>query len=166
MSNSNYQEVRLTPLGNSTSTDWQVDYGKKGSSDPANYPVVQLPANTGPYLIHFKLVGNPAVKFAGDPIAIQPGAKPVAPGVDGQITAVVASSDGRDLFILDKNTQDVDLQYKIMVDNHGPLDPIIDNGGGTTPPIWVAYSSALLIGVAVAAFLIGIFVHRRFFARK
>lgn len=165
MSNTNYQEVTLTPLGNSTSTDWQVDHAGKGSTNPNAYPTVSLDPDTGSWLIHFKLAGNPAVKFSADPIAIHAGGKPVAPGVDSQITAVARSADGRDLFILDKNTKPGQLQYKVMVDGHGPLDPIIENGGGTTPPLWTN-SAVLILGVAVAAFVLGIFIHRQFFARK
>lgn len=154
----NYQEVTLTPLGNSNSTNWNVDHGGKGSSDPGSYPVVSLSADSGAWLVHFQLKGNPQVKFSADPIAIHPGGKPVPPGVDSQITAVAVSSDGRDLFILDKNTSSGDLNYRINVDNHGALDPIIKNGGGTTPPspysnFLSAYSDTQVYMMSAALFI-------------
>ena len=159
----NAQAVTLMPLAGGPGHDWEVSHNGKTGSDPSTYPQVQLPAKSGPYLIHFTIGGGNSIKFAADPIWVQQGSKPTAPSLDGQITAVVASTDGKDLFILDKNDgKNVQLYYKLNFTGHGPVDPIIDNGGGNRME-WSAAEYAAAAFVMLTAFALGMFVYKRYF---
>jgi len=86
--------------------------------------------------------------------------------MDSQIADWAIFDGGKTLVILDTNTQAGDMSYRVKADNYSPiLDPIIRNGGTTTPPSMEA-SYWLIGGVALVAFALGMFVHRQFFAAK
>jgi hypothetical protein len=135
----NLQEVTVEPLTGGNGNRWNVGHKGHSSSNPNDYPHVNLPTDSGPYLIHF-IINQPgySVTFdSGDPVWVQPGSKPKTHTVDGQIAAVVTSSDGKELFVLDKNDNypsPQTLYYQLNTKGHGNVDPIIDNGGTTRPP--------------------------------
>lgn len=161
MSN-NVQEVQLTPLAGGPGHNWTVGHNGKSGSDPSTYPVVSLPAKGGPYLIHFTIQGPNSIKFAADPIAVQAGSKPTGSGLDAQIVAVQPSADGRELFVVDKNSGNgTQLFYKLNFTGHGTLDPIIDNGGGNFTDLSAV---ELLVGASLllAVFAIGLFIQKKF----
>jgi len=138
----NLQEVTVQPLTGGSGNKWNVGHKGHSSSDPKDYPHVNLPLDSGPFLIHFVITnpGNSVTFDTADPIWIQPGSKPNSHIVDPQIVAVVPSADGKELFVLDKNdnypppSPPQALYYKLNTKGHGPVDPIIDNGGTTRPP--------------------------------
>ncbi len=135
----NLQEVTIQPLAGGSGNKWNVGHKGHSSSDPKDYPHVNLPTDGGPYLIHF-VISNPgnSVRFVqNDPVWVQPNSKPGTHVIDPQIAAVVVSSDGKELFVLDKNDNypsPQSLYYQLNTTGHGSVDPIIDNGGTTRPP--------------------------------
>jgi hypothetical protein len=158
----NVQEVVLNPLAGGPGHDWKVDHNGKSGSDPATYPVVSLPAKSGPYLVHFTIQGSNNIKFATAPIAVQAGSKPTGPGVDPQIAAYLPSKDGKELFVLDKNDGNgVQLFYQLSFNGHASLDPIIDNGGGNFMS-WTPLQYAEGVGVLLLTFAIGLFIQKKF----
>jgi hypothetical protein len=161
----NSQDVTVTPLAGGPGHNWEVAHNGHQGNDPATYPHVQIPAKAGAYMVHFTINGNNNIKFAAaDPIWVQAGSKPTAPTLDSQITAVVTTTNGKDLFILDQNTgKPTELYYRLNFTGHGPLDPIMDNGGSN---LWGGLTTTtLVIGATVLAFVVGIAFQRLFFAK-
>lgn len=102
-------------------------------------PPVQLPPKTGDWLIVFQLKGDHAKNVAfdvSDPIWVRANAKPdQANKTHEQISALHVTGDGKELIVLDRNdnpetTPPLQLHYRLNFQGHGPLDPIIENGGG------------------------------------
>lgn len=103
-------------------------------------PPVQLPPNSGSWLVSFELTGNHAqtqnVTFkSNDPIWIRPHQKPDQSNkTDAQIAGAYVTPDGKNLVVLDLNNNDsnqgeIPLHYQLNFNNYGALDPIIENGG-------------------------------------
>ena len=165
----NVQEVTLDPLNGGVGNNWTVNHGGHSGSTPGTYPEVSLLKDSGPWIIHFK-INNPGnnIKFAADPIWAQPNSKPTSPILDSQINGWVASSDGKELFVLDKNDNPSGqkLYYSLQFTGHGTLDPILDNGGHTMiAPNATAMAANTVtlqyaaLGLAlVAAFIVGAIV--------
>jgi len=160
----NVQEVTLDPLNGGPGNNWTVNHGGHSGSSPSTYPHVSLPMNTGPWIIHFK-IDNPGnnITFAADPVWVQQNSKPTSHTIDSQIIGVAASSDGKDLFVLDKNDNPhaQTLYYSLQFNGQGKLDPILDNGGHSIfSPYPTAANSVTLqyatFGlVLLAAFIVG-----------
>jgi hypothetical protein len=150
--------IKLNPVNGT----WQV-----------SEPHVKLGKDSGAHVITFDIIGNSKdITFdPQDPIWIQMGTKPTAPpqkGADnGQIAGPVIANNGKQLMIVDWNTLPGALNYHMNFKGYGPLDPIIDNGGGVKPPRANYFSDfATLALVAIAFFLVGMFVHKAFFASR
>lgn len=164
----NIQEVTLDPLTGGPGNNWKVTHGTHSGSTPSTYPHVSLPLNSGPWIIHFKIVdpGN-SITFGADPIWIQQNSKPSSHTIDPQINAVIASGDGKELFVLDKNDNPTGqtLYYSLQFKKHGNLDPILDNGGhsftGVLPGTTTMATNSVTLNYAVfglvllAAFIVG-----------
>src|SRR6185503_9708476 len=164
----NVQEVTLDPLNGGVGNNWTVNHGGHSGSNPSTYPHVSLPLNTGPWMIHFK-IDNPGsnITFAADPVWVQQGSKPNVHTIDYQIIGVAASSDGKDLFVLDKNDNPnaQTLYYSLRFNGHTKLDPILDNGGhsitGVLPGSTAMATNTVTLQYAalglalVAAFIVG-----------
>lgn len=162
--------VKLTPLGDATSTDWKVTHGWSSGSKPSDYPQVKLSKDSGAHVITFDIKGDNTVTFSSDPLWVQAGSKPnqkpPAGADNGQIGAWKVLNNGKQLVVVDWNDASGQLYYHLNVDNHGALDPIIDNGGGVKPPRASYFSDfAALALVAVAFFFAGMLVHKIFFSR-
>jgi hypothetical protein len=163
MQTQNVQEVTLDPLAGGPGHNWKVSHKGQTGSDPAHYPHISLGPDTGPWLIHFK-INNPGnnIKLADDPIWVQPNSKPTGPVSDPQIIAAVPSSDGKELFVLDKNSNKdpQTLYYSLQFTGHGNVDPIIDNGGhpyvGPRPGSTITLAYPNLALVLLGAFVIGL----------
>ena len=164
MQTQNVQDVTLDPITGPPGHDWKMNHKGQSGSDPGSYPHISLAPDSGPWLIHFT-INNPgsSIKFAADPIWVQPNSKPTGPIIDSQIVAKAVSSDGKELFVLDKNDNPnaQALYYRLQFTGHGKLDPIIDNGGhpyvGPRPgagSITLAYPNLAL--VLLGAFVIGL----------
>lgn len=166
MQTMNLQEVTLDPLTGGPGHNWKVTHGGQSGSDPSTYPTITLTPGSGPWLIHFT-IQNPGnnITFGKDPIWVQPTSKPTNHTIDPQINAVVASSNGKELFVLDKNDNPTPqtLYYSLQFTGHGQVDPIITNGGH---PILSTYPSATAANtvtlnyavfglVLLAAFVVG-----------
>jgi hypothetical protein len=168
----NVQEVALDPLNGGPGNNWTVHHGGQSGSTPSTYPQVSLLKDSGPWIIHFK-INNPGnnITFAADPIWVQQNSKPASHTIDSQINGIVASSDGKELFVLDKNDNPngQTLYYSLHFTGHGQVDPIIDNGGhsmiGAIPTTTTAANTVTLqyavFGVVLlAAFIVGAIVGR------
>lgn len=161
----NIDEVKLIPLPNGAPSPWRVTYNGKSGDKPGDYPVVGLMKDSGPHMIHFELSGNHSgITFADNPIWVNAGSKPNPGAADGQIVAL-ASNDGKELFVLDMNTnkQPVQLHYSMNFVGHPALDPIIDNGGHG----FYLGTAHLLIGAAIVL-VVGFFIrplYRAMFSR-
>lgn len=165
------QRILLVPVKDPGGkvVEWKIKYTATGPEHgPGNYPPVTLAKDSGPHEFTVSITGNPAnVKFAQDPVWVSQGTtSPTATGVDNQICGVKKMPNG-DLKFIDMNVGNpMQLSYRLKFDGAPDLDPIIDNGGGgyappAPPGFWgPAYSSALLIGVAVLALLIGALIGR------
>ncbi|MEO8455280.1 MAG: hypothetical protein ABI454_08975 [Sphingomicrobium sp.] len=136
-------------------------------------PHVKLDQNSGAHVLTFDIIGNSKdITFdPQDPLWIQMGSKPTAPplkGADkGQIAGPIILNNGKQLVIVDWNSEAGQLNYHMNFKGYGPLDPIIDNGGGVKPPRPTYFSDfATLALVAAASFLIGMFVHKVLFASR
>ena len=84
--------VDLTPTLVAGSVRWQMCYTNKSQCEPAApYPTIDLAYNSQNNLIVFQIVNDQTgldIKFANDPIWIQPNNKPQAPVVNPQ-TAMI-----------------------------------------------------------------------------
>lgn len=147
---------------------WKMKHNTGPEHGPGNYPMVSLPQNGGPSEFTVSIQGNPQnIKFASNPLWVAQGTtSPAEPGLDNQICGVKVMPNG-DLKFIDMNGGNpVKLGYRLKFDGAPDFDPIIDNGGGgyeppAPPGFWGgAHSSALLIGVAVLALLIGALIGR------
>jgi hypothetical protein len=113
-------------------------------------------------MIMFSLPPNGENSFsATDPIWVGT-SKPNTHSTNSQISDKWVSTDGKTLIILDKNSVPGRLHYRLNINGpNGPLDPIVENGGGTTPPsptsIFTGTSSALLL-ISVATLATVLFV--------
>jgi len=161
------KDVELIP---NPPNGWKVKHGVNEGSNPGSYPKVDFAPNSGPHLVIFKLqdVQNTKPTFdTTDPIWIGKGStSPTKSGMDPQIADWAIFDGGKTLVILDTNSAAGDLSYRVQAKGYAPvLDPIIRNGGTTTPPS-METSYALLAGVGLLAFALGMFVYRQFFATK
>ncbi len=97
----------------------------------------------------------------------KPNAQPQKGADNGQIAGPKILNNGKQLVIVDWNDAPGQLYYHMNFKGYGPLDPIIDNGGGVKPPRPAYFSDfATLAFVAVAFFLVGMFVHKAFFSSR
>jgi hypothetical protein len=168
------KDVELIPSNGASG--WQVKHGSNIGSGPSNYPKVSFPANSGPHLVVFKIADNnvssTATFNATDPMWIKQGnSSPTSTGMDPQIADWAIFDGGKTLVLLDTNSQAGDLSYRVKADNYGPvLDPIIRNGGTTTPPAggysFTTTEIAIAASALLVAFLIGFYVNRMFFSTK
>ena len=153
--------ITLVPTGDN---QWNVSNGN---------PV--LPKDSGAHILTFNIVGNNTghdITFAQDAIWAQmnskPGSKPANGSDMGQIGGMQILNDGHQLVVVDWNSVAGMLHYRLNFDGYGPVDPIIDNGGGIKPPspTFTLADSVGYVAVAIVALLVGIFVQRIFFAPK
>ena len=168
------QDVTLIPIGQGSTFKWKVVHNKNSGEDPAHYPKVALPVDSGPHLIIFQLSGNHSgITFAQDPIWVQAGSKPGQKADHPQIPFAVPLNNGKALAVLDLNSNDpatvLKLYYRLNFDGAPYLDPIIENGGGTVhppapPPPPASFlgtgSTAVLIAVAVGLLILGAAIGR------
>ena len=151
--------IKLTPVNGS----WQV-----------SNPNLHLDKDSGAHVITFDIVGNSnGITFDPlDTLWAQMGSKPTSQppkGADnGQIGGWQILNNGKQLVIVDWNDQPGQIYYHINFKGSGPLDPIIDNGGGIKPPspVFVLSDAISFALVAVVAFVVGMFVYRTFFAMR
>jgi hypothetical protein len=165
------KDVELIPT---PPAGWKVKHGSNVGTSPGNYPKIDFGQNSGPHLVIFTLKDVPGVQptfNADDPIWVQAGnASPTQPGIDTQITDWAIFDGGKTLVLLDSNSQAGDLSYRVKADGYAPpLDPIIRNGGSTSPPQsmpgWTFNEIATAGILVLVAFIAGFFV-QRFFAAK
>lgn len=160
--------VELIPI---PPTGWKVKHGTNMGTSPGSYPKVDFAAGSGPHLVVFNLqdvTGVTPTFNATDPIWVQAGgSSPTQKGIDSQIADWAILDNGKTLVILDTNSQAGDLSYRIKADGYNtPLDPIIRNGGTVSPPPSFTTNQLLIGGAALlAAFVIGMLVHRMVLAK-
>ena len=157
------KDVELIP---DPPSGWKVKHGTKIGSGPSTYPKVEFAKDSGPHLVVFKLPADSTATFDDiDPIWITKGtSSPTVRDIDEQITDWAIFDGGKTLVLLDSNSKDVTLSYRVKADGYGAaLDPIIKNGGVTIPPPTPSYS-AVEIAVAslalLASFFIGFYLRR------
>jgi hypothetical protein len=171
---SSVHKVLLTPVG----TDgWELSYNNGHSRDPSHYPQVDVDMGAGPQLISFEIQGSdPAIQFDSTPIGVERGLhhKPSKGKTDAQLSAFVVANGGKQLVVLDKNDNNgpLSLSYQLFFSGHGPLDPIINNGGrppmpaGPPPPpghpgataVPSAGSTSQIAGYDLSAIVIGLII--------
>jgi hypothetical protein len=151
--------ITLVPMGNNK---WNVSHGDQ-----------KFAKDSGAHILTFNIVGNNTGKditFAQDAIWAQmnskPGSQPAKGSDMGQIGGPQILNNGHQLVVVDWNSVAGNLYYRLNFDGYGPVDPIIENGGGIKPPSpklmladYIGYAA-----LAIAAFLVGMLVHRMFFA--
>lgn len=165
--------VKLVPLDGNPS-DWKMSLGSNHGDKPGDYPPVAHAKDSGAHIITYDITGQNDVTFAASPIGVsRTVAKPPAGATDPQLPVFTILNNGKQLVVVDWNSEKVDLNYQLYFNNHKPLDPIIQNGGGIKPGFYTTGSSTATYStivsyalVAVVAFLIGMFVYRLFFARR
>ena len=135
-------KVTLTPEGDG----WIMDYNGHHGGSPSTYPVISLGADTGVQQINFTIDphADKGIVFSTDPqnppMWVHAGqGKPHKGATQPQVLAWYVVDQGRELQVIDANNNypaspTLHLQYQLNFDKHGPLDPIIDNGGTTHPP--------------------------------
>ena len=161
MSDTKY--VKIIRQGQPGSFKWKVVHDGHGSDDPQHYPRVKLSKDSGPHLIFFKLSGNDnGVTFSQDPIWVKAGGKPGPKAADPQIPFAVPVENGKALVVLDLNDNDastaLELNYQLNFVNADPVDPIIENGGGTFHPPAPPPPPATFLGIGVSAVSIAVAV--------
>ncbi len=167
------KDVELIP-DDSIASKWKVKHdGFVGDAPngPKKYPEIVLPQGDGPHLIVYRLPDNVTATFnKNDPIWVHKGTtSPLQKEIDDQIVDWEVFDGGKTLVLLDKNTEQGYLSYRVKAENYDHvLDPIIRNGGTAPPAPTMPSYSAIEIAVAglslLLAFLVGFYVHRRFFA--
>lgn len=127
---------------------------------PPNYQDVALQQGAGatPFTITIRDPQNLGVKFAADPMWVQPGPDncPQAQVFDsqGQIQSVQRVSDTQIKFTdLNNNTAPLTLTYSLQFVGAPALDPDIKNGG-TQIGTGLTATTEFIIGVAVIALLV------------
>ena len=133
------KEVDLTPHNiGQPNFYWEVEHdGKKGNNN-SNYPTVKVKKNDGPHFIVFEIEGNNSITFpASNQISVKAGSKPSSGDTHPQIPTWRVADNGKQLWVFDWNDNDpaqaLQLHYMLNFQGQGvkPLDPIIENGGGT-----------------------------------
>jgi hypothetical protein len=166
------QSVKLVPLTGGPS-EWKMSLGTASGDKPGHYPPVKLQKDSGAHVITYDIVGQNNVTFAANPIGVsRTAAKPPAGASDPEVPTFTILNNGKQLVVVDWNSEAVGLNYQLYFNNHGPLDPVIQNGGGIKPGFTdtksysSAYGSAATYAlVAVVAFLLGMLIYRQVFAR-
>ncbi len=166
------KDVELIP---NPPSGWKVKHGVNEGNGPNNYPKVEFAKDSGPHLVVFKIPSDqPGTFNADNPMQVQPGTTSPSPTqpMDAQIADWQIFDGGKTLVILDLNSVQGDLSYRVKADGYVPvLDPIIRNGGTTiTPPSTTpSFTGAELVTAGLAllvAFIVGFYVHRQFFAPR
>ena len=167
------KDVELTPDPTSLKK-WKLKHDGYTGTNPSNYPKIDLKKDDGPHLIVFKIKDGPGITFSKDPIWVQEGTTPPSVKTESdQIPTWRVRDAGKKLVVFDwnDNPQLTDLAYRLNFDGYAPLDPIIRNGGGegSPPPpgpeMHFSGAEIAMAGLALlVAFLVGFYVHRKFFA--
>lgn len=147
----NADNVQLIPVGQSVGPlKWQMSMNGGPAKGQKDYPVVNVPANQTSD-ITFTIRNPGAIKFAAtNAFCAQEGAsKPTA--CDTTAFSYTIDQAGN-LVVHDSNPKDATYTYVINFNGGTPqLDPIIKNGGTTTPPGGLAsYSTATIVLALVA----------------
>lgn len=143
------KKIQVIPVQQGKEFVWRMSHnGQTGG--PGNYPkVVVDPKAAADFEI--TIVNPQGITFSSQPIWIKAGlAKPPAGFVDPQI-ADIAGQNTTVLKFRDLNTgPPVTLTYQLNFDGAPPLDPIIQNGGGTGPGdsmlAYIAIALLVLVG--------------------
>lgn len=147
--------IQLIPVGQPVGPlKWQMSLNGQAAQGQGNYPVIDVPVNEKDD-ITFTIKHPGAIKFAtANAFCAQEGmAKPDAAKCDPLFTWKI---DGNgDLVVHDSNPKDATYTYVINFNGNTPqLDPIIKNGGTTTPPGGgLAFSSTAITLLAIVAVL-------------
>ena len=141
--------VKLTPT-NATAAGWTMKLGNVTSTGP-DYPVIDLPRNSGSHVITFDIEGANDIKFSQDPIWVQPGQKPNGKANSKQMPLWKVQDQGKQLVVANCNDVAGKLHYQLNFTGHDPLDPVIENGGGIKPIF--GNSAVVLLTAAVAVAL-------------
>lgn len=127
------QIVTLVPTGTGANTTWKVQFPGKQPQDPKTART-EIDQGVGPTKFTVNIAGNPNdYKFrAQDPLAVWAGPKdPPQSGIDSQIIGPMFEQ-GKLVFWDLNYGPAVDLSYSIHFEgNVPPVDPIIENGGGS-----------------------------------
>jgi hypothetical protein len=163
------KEKNIELIPDSGPSGWKIKHGNNVGNGPSDYPKVDFQPNSGPHLVVFKITDNAvsssATFNATDPMWLQKGnTSPSQQGFDPQITDWAIFDGGKTLVLLDSNTKAGDMSYRVKADGYAPiLDPIIRNGGTTTPPSMTPWSTGDIVTAGLAlliAFVAGILVNR------
>ena len=144
--------VQITPVdATPTSGPWLFEYLGRTYNQKASFPVIDLPKDSGCYLIVFTIGGaNNTVSFnPTNPIMINGS----APGSGGQILPPPPmGQNAKQLTVTDLNSNDASLgplilNYSLNFTSndqpHRVLDPVIKNGGKSTHTGFIPHASVL-----------------------
>lgn len=163
-----YQDIKISPIRDSADKPigWEMTYGNKKGNKASNYPVVDLPKNSGNHEFTISIVNGNGIKFApgtnrpkdGDnALWVHEGStSPPQKGTHDQIKNVKLHSTTQLTFKDVNNGKAVELAYQLNFTGAPPLDPIIKNGGGTGPGIqeYALYGAGALLLIALVAFFV------------
>lgn len=144
------KKIQVIPVQQGKEFIWRMSHGGQ-TGGPGNYPTVTV-APKAAADFEITIVNPQGITFSGDPIWIKAGeTKPQSSFVDPQITNI-SGKNSTVLKFRDENTgPPTKLTYQLNFTNAPPLDPIIQNGGGTGPgePVLAYAAIALLVLVGV-----------------
>lgn len=157
-----YKDISLNPIRDSEGkpVGWEMTYGNKKGTKPGDYPVIDLPKNSGNYDFTITIENANGIKFAhgtnhwkdGDnALWVHEGStSPTQKVTHSQIKDVKVHNDTQLTFKDVNNGKGVELAYQLNFTGAPPLDPIIQNGGGTGPGFygWEALAVAFAAGIA------------------
>lgn len=165
------QDIKIKPIldAQGKPVGWELKYGTGKFTKKGDYPEIVLPKNSGNH--EFTVT----IENANGIIAFAPGTNrpkdgdnalwvaagetsPTQKGLHPQIKDAKLHNDTQLVFKDVNNGDPVTLAYRLNFTGAPPLDPIIQNGGGTGPGI--AFQDYALIGagalllVALVAFFV------------
>lgn len=161
------KEKKIDVIGqmNGANFEWQLG-GDVSGNGPAKDKRTDIGKDSGPHYLTYKITGAPAqnVIFAQDAISVATTSAATKTKSSHSQIAWKVKSDGKELMVFDWNSETVDLYYQLNFVGAPSIDPIIQNGGGGGgQPNPKSISAAILVASA-AAFFLGMFAYRVFFA--
>lgn len=166
------QDIKIKPILDQLGkpVGWEMKYGDKKGTSPGTYPTIVLPENSGNHDFTVTIENANGVAFVpgsnrpkdGDNAlwVVAGQTSPTQKGLHPQIKDAKLHNDTQLVFKDVNNGDPVDLAYRLNFKGAPPLDPIIQNGGGTGPGIPIQDYALIGAGALLLIALVAFFVRR------
>lgn len=164
------KDITITPIRDAAKkpVGWEMTYDNKKGNSPATYPVMVLDKDSGSHQIHISILDSAGIAFTPGTTDPKDGdnafwvhegtTSPPSKSTHSQIKDVKLHNGTKLTFKDINNGKEVVLAYQLNFTGAPPLDPIIQNGGGTGPgaPMqeYAYYAAGALLLFAIVAFFV------------